>query len=151
MDPWTLLVPDPVFQASPTSDAQGGDAARADCRPTPPPEPNRAGHGSKARPGSPARARGKEQSPRAGRWLWETISDARLKAVLRDMIAAIPGFNVYYALLPELKQALILIGSQERSRREADRLGKRLLIATVLATVVAVISLIVSIIVVASN
>jgi hypothetical protein len=79
------------------------------------------------------------------------LSDDRLQAVLRDMIAGIPGFDHYDALLPELKLALILIGSQERARRDADRLGKRLLVTTVLATLVAVISLIVSIVLAASS
>lgn len=98
-------------------------------------------HGGEDRP-----ARGLERGEPTPEGYPFLLGDARLQAVLRDMIEAIPGFDNYSALLPELKLALILIGSQERSRREADRLGRRLLIVTALATGIAVISLFVSIV-----
>lgn len=74
------------------------------------------------------------------------LSDEKLDAVLRDMLAAIPGFDDYRRILPELKLSLILIGAQERSRRNSDRLGSRSLLVAVLAVAVALVSLIVSII-----
>jgi hypothetical protein len=39
------------------------------------------------------------------------LSDRELDAVLRDMMAALPGFDRYQALLPELKLTLILNSS----------------------------------------
>jgi hypothetical protein len=74
------------------------------------------------------------------------LGDAELDAVLRDMLTAIPGFDEYRRLLPELKLQLVLIGYQERSRRSADRFARRSLIVALIALAVAVISLGVSII-----
>lgn len=61
------------------------------------------------------------------------LSDERLDAVLRDMLSAIPGFDRYQALLPELKLQLILIGFQERARRNSERVARQLLIVAWLA------------------
>ena len=69
------------------------------------------------------------------------LKDQELEAVLRDMLTAIPGFDKYSALLPELKLTLIFIGAQERARREADRVGRRLFWITAGALAVAVVSL----------
>jgi hypothetical protein len=62
------------------------------------------------------------------------------------MLVHIPGFDRYDHLLPELKLTLMLIGASERSRRDADRIGRRLYWVAVIPLAVAVISLIVSII-----
>jgi hypothetical protein len=62
------------------------------------------------------------------------------------MINEIPGFSAYAGLLPELKLTLILIGAEERSRRNADRIGRRILWVAICALAVAIISLAVSLI-----
>lgn len=74
------------------------------------------------------------------------LNDAELDAVLRDMLTAIPGFDKYGALRPELKLQLILIGFEERARRNADRFARQSLKVALIALAVAVISLIVSIV-----
>jgi hypothetical protein len=79
------------------------------------------------------------------------LSDKELVAVLRDMLTAIPGFEQYSKLLPELKLQLVLIGYQERSRRNADRFARRSLIVALIAIGVAVISLVVSIVLAFGN
>jgi hypothetical protein len=74
------------------------------------------------------------------------LSDTELDAVLRDMLTAIPGFDQYSRLLPELKLQLILIGYQERGRRNAERFARRSLTVALIAIGVAVVSFVVSII-----
>jgi hypothetical protein len=72
------------------------------------------------------------------------LDDAKLDEVISGMLSAIPGFDRYNGILPELKLSLILIGAEERARRDADRVGKRLYYAALAAPVVALISLAVS-------
>jgi hypothetical protein len=68
------------------------------------------------------------------------LSDDRLDAVIGDMLSGIPGFDNYGRILPELKLTLILIGAQERSRRDADRIGELSLLVAGIVTVIAVVS-----------
>jgi hypothetical protein len=74
------------------------------------------------------------------------LPDDALKEVLGEMLTEIPGFDEYRALLPELKLTLILIGTLDRSRREADRLGRRSLWIAGAALAVGLVSLAVGII-----
>jgi hypothetical protein len=74
------------------------------------------------------------------------LSDQELEHALRQMLIDIPGFDRYDRLRAELKLTLILIGASERSRRDADRIGRRLFWIAVIALAVALISLFVSII-----
>jgi|KBSMisStaDraftv2_1062788.scaffolds.fasta_scaffold466541_2 hypothetical protein len=53
------------------------------------------------------------------------LPDDKLEEALGEMLTEIPGFDEYRAILPELKLTLILIAALDRSRREADRLGRR--------------------------
>jgi hypothetical protein len=62
------------------------------------------------------------------------------------MLEAIPGFDRYDRLLPELKLTLVLIGTLERSRREAEQNAKMLVMGAAGALVVAIFSLIVSLV-----
>lgn len=79
------------------------------------------------------------------------LDDNELDATLRDMIAAIPGFDQYRALLPELKLTLIQIGSQERSRRESDRFARRSLWVALIALAVSVAALATSLVLALSD